>query len=496
MLRRREVIIWSTLALIIVWPLTLWGADREIQEPKTPIARLEVQPARIDWLPQVDDERLVLTVAGPGDLYIHQEFRRPQDPFLKITSPQDEGLPDGNYSYELRIVPHAALETMAQEQRIGVESIIGSLPRTKNIPESQPVQWGFFSIQEGAFVASSEQHDQLPDVTKHRVTGIASPDQVINDNLIVIGQACIGPACSAGLPGYDVVIKDTTPSIRLVDTTICCSNDDDWVIHTNFGGADNFVILNENTTGTDTKPFIIGGGAPDNALFVASSGNLGLGTATPASQLHVFGTDAASRNKILVENAGSQNFRELLEIRNNGGAFFILKDTSLPQRWSEGTLGSSLVLDEQAHSGVEYVFTNTGNLTIAGTLTQGSSRDLKTDLASLDPKDVLARVSTLPVSLWSYKNENAVRHVGPMAEDFHQAFGLGEDDKHIAPGDQAGVALLAVQGLNQMLQDKAQEMATLQRENGDLAKRVEALEALLSSLMAKQGAAAQAEPAP
>src|SRR6185295_11755009 len=258
MLRRREVIIWSTLALIIVWPLTLWGADREIQEPKTPIARLEVQPARIDWLPQVDDERLVLTVAGPGDLYIHQEFRRPQDPFLKITSPQDEGLPDGNYSYELRIVPHAALETMAQEQRIGVESIIGSLPRTKNIPESQPVQWGFFSIQEGAFVASSEQHDQLPDVTKHRVTGIASPDQVINDNLIVIGQACIGPACSAGLPGYDVVIKDTTPSIRLVDTTICCSNDDDWVIHTNFGGADNFVILNENTSGTDTKPFIIG----------------------------------------------------------------------------------------------------------------------------------------------------------------------------------------------------------------------------------------------
>jgi hypothetical protein len=72
-----------------------------------------------------------------------------------------------------------------------------------------------------------------------------------------------------------------------------------------------------------------------------------------------------------------------------------------------------------------------------------------------------------------------------MAEDFHQAFGLGEDDKHIAPGDQAGVALLAVQGLNQVVQDKAQEITTLRRENAELAKRVEALEAMLSKMLAQ-----------
>jgi hypothetical protein len=175
----------------------------------------------------------------------------------------------------------------------------------------------------------------------------------------------------------------------------------------------------------------------------------------------------------------------MLEIRNRGGAIMIYKDSSLTQRWSNGTSGSSFVIDEQAHAGVEFSLTNTGNLTIAGFLTQGSSRDLKTDFSSLDPKDVLARVSALPVSLWSYKTENAVRHVGPMAEDFHQAFGLGADDKHIAPGDQAGVALLAVQGLNQVVQDKAQELATLRRENAELAKRVEALEAMLSKMLAQ-----------
>ena len=105
-----------------------------------------------------------------------------------------------------------------------------------------------------------------------------------------------------------------------------------------------------------------------------------------------------------------------------------------------------------------------------------SSRDLKTGFAPLDPRAALARVTALPVSLWSYKADGpAVRHLGPTAEDFHQAFGLGADDKHIAPGDQAGVALLALQGLSQVVQEKDREIA-------DLKSRLEALERRLAEL--------------
>jgi hypothetical protein len=126
--------------------------------------------------------------------------------------------------------------------------------------------------------------------------------------------------------------------------------------------------------------------------------------------------------------------------------------------------------------------TNTGNLTIAGTLTQGSSRDLKTDFVSLDPQNVLAKVNALPVSTWRYKlDDPTIRHVGPTAEDFHKAFGLGGDNRRIAPSDQAGVALVAVQGLTQ-------EVETLRRKNADLEKRIAALEALL---VAKQATSEQ-----
>lgn len=109
--------------------------------------------------------------------------------------------------------------------------------------------------------------------------------------------------------------------------------------------------------------------------------------------------------------------------------------------------------------------------------------DSSTTAEPLDPRAALQRVVELPVSLWSYKADGAAtRHLGPMAEDFHQAFGLGADEKHIAPGDQAGVALLALQGLNQVVAEKDRLIA-------ELAARVEALEKVALALAKGLGAA-------
>jgi hypothetical protein len=57
-----------------------------------------------------------------------------------------------------------------------------------------------------------------------------------------------------------------------------------------------------------------------------------------------------------------------------------------------------------------------------------------------------------------------------MAQDFHAAFGLnGADDKHISVVDEGGVALAAIQGLNQKLDEKAAEIQTLKQQNDSLA---------------------------
>jgi hypothetical protein len=92
-----------------------------------------------------------------------------------------------------------------------------------------------------------------------------------------------------------------------------------------------------------------------------------------------------------------------------------------------------------------------------------SDRGLKEGFESVDARRVLATVQTLPIERWSYKGE-AARHLGPMAQDFAAAFGLGEDDRHIFPLDAGGVALAAIQGLHGLVQMQGARLEALERE--------------------------------
>ncbi|HEX4959301.1 MAG TPA: tail fiber domain-containing protein [Thermoanaerobaculia bacterium] len=315
-----------------------------------------------------------------------------------------------------------------------------------------------------------------------------------NNSLYVNSSGNVGLGTST--PAKDVhVIRGNTPTARLEQDGSAGFTAQTWDVAANEA---NFFV--RDVTSGSTLPFRIRPGAPTSSIDVSSIGNVGIGTASPSTQLHIRGTDSGSRNKILVENAGSNNFRELLEIRNNGGAFLILKDTALPERWSFGTFGSSLIFENQANAGIEMTLTNTGNVTIAGTLTQGSDRDSKRDLVPVQPGEVLAKVASLPITTWNRKTDaSSVRHMGPMAQDFAAIFGLGEDDKHIAILDMAGVSLASIQALYGMVTHletaKDAEIAALRRENADLARRIAALEVLVAKAIGASQAGARIEAA-
>ena len=78
-------------------------------------------------------------------------------------------------------------------------------------------------------------------------------------------------------------------------------------------------------------------------------------------------------------------------------------------------------------------------------------------------------------------NHETIRHMGPMAQDFYAAFGLGTDDKHIATIDADGVALAAIQGLNQKLTD---ELARKDTEIAELRNQVDQLQLLVETALA------------
>ncbi len=104
-----------------------------------------------------------------------------------------------------------------------------------------------------------------------------------------------------------------------------------------------------------------------------------------------------------------------------------------------------------------------------------SDRNVKEAFTNVSPKAVLAKLMTVPVSTWSYIGSKALQ-MGPMAQDFHAAFGLSGSDKSINNIDAQGVAFAAIQGLNQKvsaeLKRKDAKVVALERELAAIKKKL------------------------
>jgi hypothetical protein len=523
------------------------------------VARVQVTPSQVQWEPQVSYERLVLTVSMPGGAVVRREFAAGQAPVFELP----RGGANGSYAYELRVVPTLDPEVrkaLAASREADGAAAVERLRKAGRLPAGEQVQSGFFTVAGGALVAPEAREERR--APAKAATDLPVKDQVIADDLIVQGSACVGLDCVANESfGFDTLrLKENNTRIKFDDTSASTGfAATDWQLTANdsaSGGANKFSI--EDVT-SSTVPFTVTGGAPTNALFVDSTGrlglrtstpvldihvatgntpamrleqtsaggftaqtwdiagneanffvrdvtggsrlpfrirpgaptssidisaagNVGMGTASPSTKLHVSGSDGTTK-AFVQESSATTTPRELFEIRNNGGALMIAKDTSTTQRWSFGTFSSAFIIDNQANTGVEATLSATGGLTITGALAQGSDRATKTDIFDVQPDEVLAKVDSLPISTWRYKGDAAdVHHLGPMAQDFSAAFGLGEDDRHIAPLDAAGVSLAAIQALNRKVTEKQAAIEDLARRNADLEKRLADLETLVAKL--------------
>lgn len=126
-------------------------------------------------------------------------------------------------------------------------------------------------------------------------------------------------------------------------------------------------------------------------------------------------------------------------------------------------------------AGTSGVFVAAGS----GTWTSLSDRHAKEHLSDVDVQAVLAKLAVLPVQQWNYRTQDAaIRHIGPMAQDFHAAFGLGDSERGIATVDADGVAFAAIQALH--IRNER-----LERENASLRADFEQLEARLRRVEAR-----------
>jgi hypothetical protein len=105
----------------------------------------------------------------------------------------------------------------------------------------------------------------------------------------------------------------------------------------------------------------------------------------------------------------------------------------------------------------------------AGAWASVSDATRKQHFRDLSGEDVLAKLARMSIQEWSYKAQDAaIRHVGPTAQEFHAAFGLGEDPLRISTIDADGIALRAIQALDERDRQHADEVAALRAALADL----------------------------
>lgn len=249
-----------------------------------------------------------------------------------------------------------------------------------------------------------------------------------------------------------------------------------------------------------------------NQILLRASGgmaintNRGIYTAAPAfnAELTIRPVVVNDRSNLQLLNDVGDPYRGFELASANGGVFelggFYASGSSEPSEsilfranyfGSSGYAKFSFNKNADPIAGAVLQVGNTGDttsgngayLTQGGTWTNGSSRAFKRAFVAVDASAILAKVVALPLSTWNYIDSTEGRHLGPMAEDFAAAFGVGNDNQHIATVDADGVALAAIQGLNAKLDTEnaklAQDNAALRAANAAMDARLKRLEAAL-----------------
>lgn len=200
----------------------------------------------------------------------------------------------------------------------------------------------------------------------------ARADQVIPDDLIVQGSACVGFDCVNGESfGFDTIrLKENNLRIKAQDTSNSASfPTNDWQITFNDstnGGANKFSI--DDIDGGRT-PFTIIAGARTNALFVNSAGKIGIGTSTPVVDLHV---KTGNTPTLRLEQDGTSGFTaQTWDVAGNEANFFIRDVTNgstLSFRIRPGAPSSAIDVAANGNVNINSSSTFTQDLGIDGDL--------------------------------------------------------------------------------------------------------------------------------
>jgi hypothetical protein len=378
------LIVFAALILVCLQMTALGQTTSQSKDMRVANVRAESGAVRFDSA--ITYSNATLTVSAPDGNVYRREFGAGSAPSFALLDKTGAALGNGQYTYELRFTTVHMRDikerlAMAPDDA-GAEDENG---RTNRRPLSvqSVVQTGSFTMQNGALYVGNETEPtsgRTPSTksfektqTQQRLTGILSrnmatrlrnhrlslfamPDQVIADDLIVQGSACVGLDCVNNESfGFDTIrLKENNTRIKFDDTSTASGfPNHDWQLTANdsaSGGANKFSI--EDITAA-TVPFTVTGSAPSNSIFVDSSGRVGLRTSTPVLDLHTAtGNTPAHRYE---QNSSGGFTAQTWDVGGNEANFFVRDVTGgsrLPFRIRPGAPTSSIDISASGNVGV------------------------------------------------------------------------------------------------------------------------------------------------
>jgi len=500
-----------------------------------PVATAQVSASEIKWQPKVEYSAIVLTVSTPDGDVLRVEFAAGTVPSFRSTD--DKGLkrPDGQYIYEMRVVPVIAPGTRealaASREKGNSDEMMREMKSHGMVPKEEAVQSGAFRIMKGAIVmggATEGESSPTPPkktITLNEVRPQSSPfgyrltpvsmasrnlvrmgpsfrpfDQVIADDLIVQMSICVGLDCVNNENfGFDTIrLKENNLRIGFDDTSTGTFPANDWELTANdsaSGGLNRFSITDITNSRT---PFTVEANAPSNSVYVDDIGRLGLGTATPVLDIQ---KTSGNTPALRLEQTGASGFSaQTWDVAGNEANFFIRDVTGgsrLSFRIEPGAPTNSIIIKGDGKVGMG-TFSPEQRLHVFGNMVVEGSIDVRDNNFGMnmsqpfDTRSVLERLAKVSLFKSSGSDNSAVSHLTMNVKELNAAFGLGEKDR-ISLMDFNTISLAAIKAAYAKLQEKDAEITSLQKQNaelqvqlGELQRRMEAIEAYLASQQRKQ----------
>jgi hypothetical protein len=487
------------------------------------IATVSVGMGGVSFYPKVSlYQAITLSVSQPDGTVYQSTFESGATPVYKLPG----NMPDGSYTYELRVVPQAGRKV--REETAGEEKPVSGLGKPGWSEQNLLVQTGYFQVLGGRIITGGGTEPEPP-------KDLDSPlDIVHNDDVIITGSLAVGFDSVNGEDfGFDTIkLKENNLRILFDDTSsVAGYSANDWRLTANdstSGGASYFAIEDATTART---LFTLRAGAPANSLYVDSSGRLGLKTSTPVLEFHIKDGDTPS---IRLEQDSSYGWTaQTWDIAGNESNFFIRDAThgsKLPFRIYpnapsdtltlgasgkvgigthnpagnlelEGTGSNIIFLIDRTDGATVYfaakagmvnfgsytfhpvkfvvgggvvmslntdgslVMSSGATCTAGGTWQNASSSELKENIQTLTPEEATEAVLNLQPVKYTSKADRDERHVGFIAEQVPELVAT-KDRKGMSPMDIAAVLTKVVQDQQKTISELEERIAALEKKSG------------------------------